>query len=61
MVEQSVIDEVNRFYKIVTKETINNNETILTYYLRQTYGGIWVICDKTSGGLKWFETTGLHL
>ena len=37
------------FYIIVVEEINENNITKHTFYLRDTYGGIWRMCDRISG------------
>ncbi len=45
----SKLDDNNGFYKIVRNVGSGTNATTETSYLRQTHGGLWIICDKIPG------------
>ena len=45
-VSESIFDNNNGFYKIITQDNQGNRTTS---YLRNTIGGIWQICDTLTG------------
>ena len=51
VLNESTFNDKEGFYVLTLDQKVENNVTRVVFYLRDTYGGIWRMCDRISGKL----------